>query len=47
MTGYDGAMAMLAVFGGIIAIAALLTVRRLDRLERLIAERKAAKHAAE
>lgn len=47
MTGYDGAMAMLAVFGVILAIAALLTVRRLDRLEREIAERKAAKHAAE
>ena len=47
MTGYDGAMAMLAIFGSIIAIAALLTVRRLDRLERRIAERKAAQHAAE
>jgi hypothetical protein len=47
MTGYEGAMTILALFGAILAIAALLTVRRLDRLERLIAERKAAKHAVE
>lgn len=47
MSGYDGAMTILAVLGAILAVGALLTVRRLDRLERLIAERKAAKHAAE
>ncbi|MEQ1617550.1 MAG: hypothetical protein ABL883_04300 [Terricaulis sp.] len=47
MSPYDAAMLVLAASGSIIAIAALLTVRGLDRLEREIAERKAAKHAAE
>ncbi len=47
MSAYDTAMLVLAASGSILAIAALVTVRRLDRLEREIALRKAAKHAAE
>jgi hypothetical protein len=47
MSGYDQAMLVLVAAGMITAIAALWTVRRLDRLEREIAARKAAEHAAE
>ncbi len=47
MSGYEAAMTMLITFGGILAVAALFIVRRLDRLERKIAESKAAGHAAE
>jgi hypothetical protein len=47
MSAYDTAMLVLVACGSLTAIAALLTVRRLDRLERIIAERKAAEHAAE
>ena len=47
MSAYDTAMWVLALSGGVVAVLALLTVRRLDRLEREIARRKAAKHAAE
>lgn len=47
MSAYDTAMIILASCGGITAIAALVVAARLDRLERRIAERKAAQHAAE
>ncbi len=47
MNGYVAAMTILVTFGGLLAAYGLLTVRNLDRLERKIAERKAAQHAAE
>lgn len=47
MSGYITAMTVLVSFGGLLAVYGLLTVRNLDRLERRIAERKAAQHAAE
>ncbi len=47
MSGYVAAMTMLVAFGGLLAVYGLLTVRNLDRLERRIAKRKAAQHAAE
>lgn len=47
MSGYDFVMTVLVVSGSIVAILALLTSRRLDRLEREIAARKASEHPAE
>lgn len=47
MSGYVAAMTVLVTFGGLLAVYGLLTVRNLDRMERRIAERKAAQHAAE
>ncbi len=47
MTGYEAAMTVLISFGVVLAVAALLTVRNLDRIEREIAARKASEHPAE
>jgi hypothetical protein len=47
MNPYDMAMAVLVASGAVIAACALLTVRHLDKLEREIAARKQAQHAAE
>lgn len=47
MSGYDFVMTVLVISGSIIAVLALLTVRRLDRLEREIAARNSAEHPAE
>ena len=47
MSSYDQALLLLALPGVVIMIAALITARRLDRLEREIAAGKAAEHPAE
>ncbi|MGQ0532453.1 MAG: hypothetical protein ACT4OF_07155 [Caulobacteraceae bacterium] len=47
MTGYDFVMTALVVSGSVIAVLALLSARRLDRLEREIAARKATQRPAE
>lgn len=47
MSAYDYVMTILVGSGALIGVLALLTVRRLDRLEREIATRRAAEHPAE
>ena len=47
MSGYEFVMTVLVVSGSIIAALAIITSRRLDRLAREIAARKASEHLAE
>jgi ABC-type Fe3+ transport system permease subunit len=47
MNPQDQALLLLALPGIVIAIAAMLSARRLDQYEREIAARKAAGHPAE
>ncbi|MBL8552386.1 MAG: hypothetical protein JNJ73_20520 [Hyphomonadaceae bacterium] len=47
MSGYEQAMTLLAVCGILTAIVGLALARQADRLDREIAERKAAQHPAE